>query len=129
MASIPAAVLPVALLLPVAALSGCSKVASASGASAGGPAEVTIVATKAGCAPSPATLPAGPMTFRLRNQDAPKVSEIELQRGDRILGEKENLVPGLGGSFSLRLDAGTYTVYCPGAAMAKTPFVVTAAGR
>ncbi len=34
--------------------------------------------------------------------------------GDTILGEKENLSDGLSGSFTLTLDAGRYTLYCPG---------------
>jgi iron uptake system component EfeO len=34
--------------------------------------------------------------------------------GETILGEKENLSDGLSGSFSLTLDAGKYTIYCPG---------------
>ncbi len=33
--------------------------------------------------------------------------------GDRVLGEKENLTPGLSGTFSLDLTAGSYTLYCP----------------
>ena len=31
-----------------------------------------------------------------------------------ILGERENLSDGLSGSFTLSLDAGEYTLYCPG---------------
>jgi iron uptake system component EfeO len=34
--------------------------------------------------------------------------------GDRILGEVENIAPGLSGEFYLTLRAGTYTSYCPG---------------
>ena len=32
----------------------------------------------------------------------------------RVLGEAENVGPGLESSFSLNLDAGSYTTYCPG---------------
>lgn len=88
---------------------------------------MALVATKAGCTPAPATLPAGPMTFTIRNDDAPAVSEVELMKGSKILGEKENLIPGKTASFSLRLGAGSYTVYCPGAKTDKATFVVTAA--
>ena len=66
------------------------------------------------------------MTFTIRNDNAPAVSEVELMKGSKILGEKENLIPGKTDSFSLRLAAGTYTVYCPGATKDKTSFVVTA---
>ncbi len=39
--------------------------------------------------------------------------------GDRILGEVENLAPGLSGTFSLTLQPGTYTTYCPGGTTAE----------
>ena len=61
------------------------------------------------------------------NKDATKSSEAELVQGDRILGEKENLTPGLSASFSLELAAGDYEVYCPGATTERSPFTVTAA--
>jgi iron uptake system component EfeO len=114
-----------ACLLTALALAGCAKADSTSSAS-GGPGQVTVVATKTGCTSTPATVAAGPYTFKVSNSNAPAVSEIELQQGSRILGEKENLIPGLSGSFSLRLKAGTYVFYCPGAHTDKTSFVVTA---
>jgi iron uptake system component EfeO len=43
------------------------------------------------------------------------------------MGEKENLTPGLSGSFSLNLGSGTYTLYCPNAKTEKWPFTVTGA--
>jgi iron uptake system component EfeO len=67
----------------------------------------------------------GPMTFQVRNQNATAVSELELLSGERIVGEKENLAPGFSGSFSLDLDAGTYSLYCPGATKQNTALVVT----
>jgi iron uptake system component EfeO len=48
-----------------------------------------------------------------------------LLREDTIMGEKENLTPGLSGSFSLKLEAGKYQVYCPNAKTEKTDFVVS----
>ena len=59
------------------------------------------------------------MTFKVQNKDATAVSEIELLDGERIIGEKENIPPGLGGQFAVNLTAGTYTVYCPGASVEK----------
>ncbi|MBN9168978.1 MAG: GTPase ObgE, partial [Microbacterium sp.] len=44
----------------------------------------------------------------------------------RILGEKENLAPGLPTvSFTLTLDGGTYQIYCPGASAELQDFKVT----
>jgi iron uptake system component EfeO len=70
--------------------------------------------TDAGCVPNTAKAPAGPVTFEVENAGTTAVTEFEVLDGETILGEKENLSDGLGGSFSLTLDAGEYTLYCPG---------------
>src|SRR3954452_4491963 len=70
--------------------------------------------TDEGCLPHAAKAPAGPISFEAENTGSTKVTEIEVMEGDTILGEKENLSDGLSGSFSLTLDAGKYTIYCPG---------------
>ncbi|WUH93683.1 iron uptake system protein EfeO [Streptomyces sp. NBC_00433] len=77
------------------------------------------------CAPTPATVPAGTVKFDVGNKGSAKVTEAELLDGGKILGEKENLTPGLSGDFTLNLDAGKYQVYCPGAKTEKTEFTVT----
>jgi iron uptake system component EfeO len=96
-----------------------------SDSAAPGAATVTITLTDDGCTPSPATAAAGPVNFQIKNSGATKVSEAELLREDTIMGEKENLTPGLSGSFSLKLDAGKYQVYCPNAKTEKTDFTVS----
>lgn len=69
---------------------------------------------------------AGPITFSVINRTATAITEIELQSNDRILGEKENLAPGLPAvSFTLTLGGGTYQIYCPGATRELQDFVVT----
>jgi iron uptake system component EfeO len=70
--------------------------------------------TDAGCDPAQASAPAGPITLDVTNDGAAGVTELEVLDGDTILGERENLSDGLSGNFTLTLDAGTYTVYCPG---------------
>lgn len=70
--------------------------------------------TDEGCLPHSVSAPAGPITFEAENTGSSKVTEIEVMEGEEILGEKENLSEGLSGSFSLTLDAGRYTIYCPG---------------
>jgi high-affinity iron transporter len=74
---------------------------------------VEVSLTDAGCDPAKLELAAGPTTFQVTNKDAAAVTEFEVMDGDRILGEVENLTPGLKGSFSLNLTAGSYTLYCP----------------
>ncbi|WP_244168026.1 iron uptake system protein EfeO [Mycobacterium paraffinicum] len=59
---------------------------------------------------------AGPVTFTVVNTSAPGISEVELLSAERIVGEKEDLAPGLDPvSFTVTLDGGTYQLYCPGA--------------
>lgn len=90
-----------------------------------GASTVAVTITDDGCQASPASISAGPVTFKVRNKNATKVTEAELLNGDIIMGEKENLVPGLSGTFSLNLKAGTYTLYCPNAKTEKIDFTVT----
>jgi iron uptake system component EfeO len=55
------------------------------------------------------------------------VTEFEILEGDSILGEKEDLSDGLSGSFSLTLDEGSYTIYCPGGSEERGTLTVIAA--
>jgi iron uptake system component EfeO len=86
---------------------------SGGGGGAGGR-EIAVKLTDAGCEPAALKLDAGPTTFVVTNAGTSKVSEFEVLDGQRILGEKENLVSGLSGRFSLTLQPGTYTIACPG---------------
>lgn len=80
------------------------------------------------CVPDFATAPAGPVTFNVSNKDASGVSEVELLSDKRILGERENVIPGLKTvSFTVTLAGGNYQLYCPGATIEYKPFTVTGA--
>jgi len=70
--------------------------------------------TDAGCEPHEAKAPAGPIVFEVENAGTADVTELEVMDGETILGEVENLSDGLSGSFSLTLEKGEYTLYCPG---------------
>jgi iron uptake system component EfeO len=127
-----AAIAAAAAALALAA-SGCASSGSHSGGSAGTAASsdktttVTIDLTPQGCTPKPATIPAGAVQFNVTNKDAGSVSEAELRTGDlaKILGEQENLTPGLSGGFSLQLQPGSYKINCPGATQPHATFTVT----
>jgi iron uptake system component EfeO len=115
--------------------SGCAS-SHGPAASASGPGRtttVTIELTPQGCAPRPARVPAGEVDFSVANKGAGAVSEAELRTADlsKILGEQENLTPGLSGGFSLTIQPGHYEISCPGAARQHWDFTVTgkAAGR
>jgi iron uptake system component EfeO len=76
--------------------------------------KMAFTLTDAGCEPNSAKAPAGPITFDVENAGTSKVTELEVMDGETILGEVENLSDGLSGSFSLTLEQGEYTLYCPG---------------
>ena len=66
-----------------------------------------------GC-PAKLTIKAGPTNFKVTNSGSGDVSEFEILFGDRIIGEVENVAPGLNKEFSLTLKAGKYSTKCPG---------------
>lgn len=72
------------------------------------------------------TAAAGPITFTVENVSSTAITEVELQSELKILGEKENLAPGLpAASFTVTLDGGQYTLYCLGANPETQSFTVT----
>jgi iron uptake system component EfeO len=101
---------------------------SACGSSEDAPAgakKVSFALTDAGCDPHDAKAPAGPITFEIENTGTTKVTEMEIMDGETILGEKENLSDGLSGSFSLTLEKGEYTIYCPGSGDERGTLIVS----
>jgi iron uptake system component EfeO len=88
---------------------------------------ITLTGDNGGtCSPDYHAAKAGPVTFTVTNRTATAITEIELQDHNRILGEKENLAPGLPAvRFTLTLGGGTYQIYCPGAAQELQDFEVT----
>jgi iron uptake system component EfeO len=118
--------------LAVAAVASALLAACSSGDSGSPPpagsgnriAHVTITAA-GGCQSDRTSFAAGGLTFKITNKDATAVSEVELLAGARILAEKENIAAGLTGEFAVQVGAGTYTLYCPGAATERTPITVT----
>jgi iron uptake system component EfeO len=121
-----AAVLAAVTALTLAA-AGCSSGHGSAGTTSAKTTAVTIDLTPGGCAPNPASIPAGEADFTVTNKDASAVSEAELRTSDlsKILGEQENLTPGLSGGFSLDIAPGTYKINCPGAARQHWTFTVT----
>jgi iron uptake system component EfeO len=111
-------------------LAGCST-SSPGGATASKSGVRTVDVTLTGggsdsCTVSTTSVPAGPVTFTVKNESSTGISEVELLQDQTILGEKENLAPGLAAaSFTVTLGGGKYQVYCPGAAKELVDFTVT----
>lgn len=124
-----------AVLAGLAALMAAPMVMAASAATAStapvknGVSQVHVTLTGGNgqvCALDHASAKAGPVTFTVTNKTATAITEVELQSNNRILGEKENLAPGLPPvSFTLTLGGGDYQVYCPGATHDMVAFKVT----
>jgi iron uptake system component EfeO len=75
---------------------------------------VAVTLTDSGCTPDQIHVPSGPVNFEITNGGTSNVSEMELKdESGVILGEAENVVEGIPGSFSLNLDPGKYIVNCP----------------
>ncbi len=104
------ALLAIGIGLAAIAATGCGS----SGEAPAGAKRMSFAITDAGCEPNTAKAPAGPIVFEVENTGTSKVSEFEVLDGDTIVGEVENLSDGLSRSFSLTLERGEYTLYCPG---------------
>lgn len=113
---------PAAAALVVAAATACGP-SGGDRAEAGKPGGANAVRVtlanrggKDACALDNTNVAAGPVTFTVVNANAPGIGEVELLGGERIVGEKEDLAPGLDPvSFTVTLDGGSYQLYCPGA--------------
>jgi iron uptake system component EfeO len=103
-------------VLALAALTACSGDAGAGGnaPAAGGasPGKIAVTATDTACDVATTDLPAGTATFAVTNNGT-KVTEFYVYApGDRIMGEVENIVPGLTRDLIVELPAGTYETAC-----------------
>jgi iron uptake system component EfeO len=106
-------IVPAAVLLAAGcgdSQSGSSGSASSSTAKAK---EVSFQLTDSGCSPATATVPAGPVKIVVSNPGTSKTDELELKNADGIImGERENLAPGLKSDFTLTLQPGSYVLNC-----------------
>jgi iron uptake system component EfeO len=98
-----------------------------------GASQVAVTLTGASgdrCALDHTSAKAGPVTFTIENRSSTAITEVELLSGQRIIGEKENLAPGLGATkLTLTLNGGSYELYCPGAEKERQKFTVTGKSR
>lgn len=103
----------VALALPLAA--GCTSNSSSDGQEAGpgDPAVLSVTSTDEACEVSADTAPSGNLVFEVTN-DGSEVTEFYLygEDGLRIVGEVENIGPGLSRDLVLRAAPGEYVTAC-----------------
>jgi iron uptake system component EfeO len=91
-------------------LAGCGGKADDTGGAAGG--RITVKATDTSCDVAKTTLDAGTHVFSVTNSGA-KVTEFYVYAaGDRVMGEVENITPGLSRELRVELPAGSYQSAC-----------------
>jgi iron uptake system component EfeO len=94
----------------LAACSGSADDAADTGADTGGP--IAVNASDTGCEVGVTDVDAGTVQFKITNKGA-KVTEFYVYAaGDRVMGEVENIVPGLSRDLHVELAAGTYETAC-----------------
>ncbi|SBT52248.1 iron uptake system protein EfeO [Micromonospora auratinigra] len=97
-------------LLAVTGLTGCAGGDDKQDANAAG--AITVKATDSACEVGATDVPAGQVTFKVTNSGA-KVNEFYVYAaGDRVMGEVENIAPGLSRELRVELPAGTYETAC-----------------
>ncbi|MEU7917496.1 iron uptake system protein EfeO [Micromonospora zamorensis] len=97
-------------VLATAGLAACSDSDKGDSAATGGP--ILVKASDTACEVGTTDLGAGTATFKITNSGA-KVTEFYVYaEGDRVLGEVENIAPGLSRELHVELPAGTYQTAC-----------------
>ncbi|WP_327042718.1 cupredoxin domain-containing protein [Micromonospora ureilytica] len=97
-------------VLATAGLAACSDSDKGDAAASGGP--IVVKASDTACEVGSTDLGAGTATFKITNSGA-KVTEFYVYAdGDRVMGEVENIAPGLSRELHVELPAGTYQTAC-----------------
>jgi iron uptake system component EfeO len=106
-----AAALVAALALP--ALAACTDNTSSSSSSKGGDRTISVTSTDDSCKLSKDEAPSGNLVYKVKNNGS-KVTEFYLygEDGLRIVGEVENVGPGLSRNLVINVPAGKYVPAC-----------------
>lgn len=107
--AIPAAATALALSLALAACQGGAGPSVAPTALPSG--VVAVEAEEYAFTPSTLTVPAGEVTFSVKNGGTEE-HEFEVFKGETVVDEVEGLVPGLTKPLTVTLEAGEYTYMC-----------------
>ena len=102
----------IGLVLAGTLSAGVAACGSSSDSDSDGTQRIAVTITDDGCDPTDLKATAGPATFAVENVDSSINNEFEVLDGALILGERENVTPGLSGEVSINLDPGTYDIVC-----------------
>jgi iron uptake system component EfeO len=75
------------------------------------PASVAVSVTASNCEPSDLDVPAGTVTFSIRNASS-RALEWEILDGVMMISERENIAPGSVQSLTVKLTPGDYRITC-----------------
>jgi iron uptake system EfeUOB component EfeO/EfeM len=95
------------------AASAPASTASAPAASTATGASIAVTVSPDGCRPGGLRAVAGRVVFEVTNGGS-DAGEFEVLSGTKVVGEVEDLVPGVAVSLSLGLEAGSYDLICYG---------------
>src|SRR5262245_12896528 len=91
-------------------VAACDKAPGGGSTAAGGP--IAVTATDTECKIGSTSVAAGTVSFKVTNQGT-KVTEFYVYApGDRVMGEVENIGPGLSRDVHMELPAGSYETAC-----------------
>jgi iron uptake system component EfeO len=109
----PRAICAVVSALALAALAACTDNSSGADRGSGDARTISVTSTDDSCRLSADTAPAGNLVFTVTNK-GDKVTEFYLygEDGLRIVGEVENVGPGLSRDLVVNVPAGTYVPAC-----------------
>ncbi len=124
---------PALVCAALLAVAGCTDNAPAASGTAGDARTLSVTSSDTGCTLSAVTAPSGPLTFAVTNTGT-AVTEFYLLAADglRIIGEVENIGPGITRELVLSAPAGGYFSACkPGMAGEgiRAAFQVTESGQ
>ncbi|GAA4575288.1 iron uptake system protein EfeO [Planotetraspora kaengkrachanensis] len=112
MRTTPAVAVAIASLGLLAAACSSAETPTAASTGAAKPDKIAVAANDTECKVGATQLPAGTSTFTVTNGGS-KVTEFYVYAaGDRVMGEVENIVPGLTRDVIVELPAGTYETAC-----------------
>ena len=102
--------MPMSLSRP-SLLAGLAAIVLAVPAAAQDEVRLAVSVADGGCEPAAIEVPAGIVTFEVTNAGG-DVGEFEILRGDRVVDEVENILPGFVTNMVTRLDGGEYETVC-----------------
>ena len=99
-------------LLAALTTAACGGSGGASGGGSGAADTVPVAATDDACDVASSELPAGTHSFQVTNSGAQVTEFYVYAEGDRVMGEVENIAPGLTRELLVELPAGSYQTAC-----------------